>query len=80
MYILQNTVQILEKFVSTKVKRINTDKACPVNKLKRYMSLGSIDITSDHFLFKSTFKSKDGLRLIYKNKHLSYTGARGCLP
>nr|XP_022287905.1 uncharacterized protein LOC111100391 isoform X1 [Crassostrea virginica] len=53
--------------------------ACPVKMLKRYVSLGSIDITSDHFLFKSTFKSKDGLRLIYKNKKLSYTRARECI-
>lgn len=35
-----------------------------------------IDIFSDHFLFKSVFKCKEGLKLIYKNKKLSYTPAR----
>lgn len=53
--------------------------ACPVKMLQRYISLGNIDIFSDHFLFKSVFKSKDGLKLIYKNKKLSYTRARECM-
>lgn len=49
--------------------------ACPVSMLQRYLSLGTIDISSDHFLFKS----KDGLKLIYKDKQLSYTRARECI-
>ena len=53
--------------------------ACPVKMLQRYISLGNIDIFSDHFLFKSVFKSKEGLKLIYKNKKLSYTRARECM-
>lgn len=53
--------------------------ACPVLMLQRYISLGNIDIFSDHFLFKSVFKSKEGLKLIYKNKKLSYTRARECM-
>ncbi|XP_062582000.1 uncharacterized protein LOC134243775 [Saccostrea cucullata] len=53
--------------------------ACPVKMLNRYISLGSIDISSGHFLFKSVFKSKDGLKLIYKDKKLSYTRARECI-
>lgn len=53
--------------------------ACPVKMLQRYISRGIIDIFSDHFLFKSVFKSKDGLKLIYKNKKLSYTRARECM-
>ena len=42
--------------------------ACPVSMLHRYISLGNIDISADHYLFKSVFKSKDGLKLIYKDQ------------
>lgn len=53
--------------------------ACPVSMLQRYISLGKVDISSDHYLFKSAFKSKDGLKLIYKDQKISYTRARECI-
>jgi hypothetical protein len=52
--------------------------ACPVRMMERYFDLGSIDSSND-FLFKPLFKSKDGTKLISKNKKLSYTRTRECL-
>ena len=53
--------------------------ACPVRMTERYFDLGSIDSSSNDFLFKPLFKSKDGTKLINKNKKLSYTRTRECL-
>ena len=53
--------------------------ACPVKMTEKYFKLGSIDNSSCDFLFKPLFKSKDGAKLINKNKKLSYTRTRECL-
>lgn len=53
--------------------------ACPVNMLKRYMSLANLDQSSDSFLFKAVNKSKNGSKLIFKDKKLSYTRTKECV-
>ena len=56
-----------------------TTSACPVNMLKRYMSLANLEFESDSFLFKAVNKSKAGSKLIFKDKQLSYTRAKECV-
>lgn len=50
--------------------------ACPFAMLSRYIQLACIDLKSDNFLFRQITRSGSCCKLIYKNKPLSYTGAR----
>lgn len=49
---------------------------CPVNMLQRYMSIAKLEIGQQVFLFRPAFKSKECVKLVYKDKPLSYTRAR----
>ena len=53
--------------------------ACPYHMLRKYFELACIDCSSEMFLFRPIFKSKQKCSLIYKNKPLSYTRTRECL-
>ena len=44
--------------------------------LKKYLDIAHIDLSSEHFLFKAIYRSKDKCGLIYKNKKLSYSAAK----
>lgn len=57
------------------ISRGNT-LACPVVMYKRYISLASLDVNSDYFIFRPIFRSKGLAKLIYKNKKLSYTATK----
>ena len=50
--------------------------ACPIAILRRYIDVGKIDLSSDHFLFKPASNVKGKCASINKNKKLSYTRAR----
>lgn len=86
-----NDVSIKGDYVVLKIRRSKTDQyrdgntvliskgeteACPFSMLQRYISLASIDLSSDHFLFKPIYRSKSVCKLIFKNKPLSYTSTR----
>lgn len=53
-----------------------SSQACPLLMYKRYLGLSSLDVDSDHFVFRPIFRSGGTAKLIYKNKKLSYTAAR----
>jgi len=50
--------------------------ACPYDMFLRYVNVSNIDLSSDFFIFRPVFRSKNVCKLIYKNKKLSYTRAR----
>ncbi|XP_068241428.1 integrase/recombinase xerD homolog [Palaemon carinicauda] len=50
--------------------------ACPYSMFLRYTEGAKIDLSSDSFIFKPSFRSKGISKLIRKNKKLSYTAAR----
>ncbi|XP_060595759.1 uncharacterized protein LOC132749863 [Ruditapes philippinarum] len=56
-----------------------TSSACPIDMLKRYVSKANLSLSSDDFLFKPAFRSKNRPSLINKNKKLSYTRTRECI-
>ena len=89
--LLCNDVQFLEGYISLRIRKSKTDQyrdgntiliskgstlACPVAMLQRYIELSNISLDSEQFLFKPVFRSGNVCKLIYKNKKLSYTGAR----
>ena len=53
--------------------------ACPYFILRKYLDLAAIDLSSEHFSFKPTFRSGNKCSLIYENKPLGYTRARECI-
>ncbi|KAK3097059.1 hypothetical protein FSP39_005994 [Pinctada imbricata] len=86
-----NDVNLYDSYFSLKIRKSKTDQyrqgdevvisrgqsvACPYDMLVRYISLGSIDVKSEHFLFKPIFRTKTLCKLIYKDKPLSYTSTR----
>ena len=50
--------------------------ACPVNALRRYISIVNIDLSSSNYLFKPMYKTKNKSGLVKTNKRLSYTRAK----
>lgn len=50
--------------------------ACPHAMILKYIELAGIDLDSNNFLFRPIFRSGATCKLIYKNKSLSYTGAK----
>ena len=53
--------------------------ACPYLMLRKYFDMAHIDNSTDLYLFRPIFKSREKCSLIYKNKPLSYTRCRECL-
>jgi integrase len=53
--------------------------ACPYNLLQRYIRLADLSLESHEYLFRPMYRSKQGCKLIGKNKKLSYTRARECI-
>ncbi|KAK3102573.1 hypothetical protein FSP39_012299 [Pinctada imbricata] len=89
-----NDVTIFDDYVSLIIRKSKTDQyrngnevliscgttiACPVKMLRKYVNIAQIDLSSDHFLFKPVYRSKDKCGLIYKNKKLSYTAAKSSI-
>lgn len=89
--ILCSDVKIFSDYFSLLIRKSKTDQyrygnevvisrgktsACPLNMLQKYIALGGIDLTKEEFLFKQVCRSGSTCKLIYKNRPLSYTGAR----
>ena len=53
--------------------------ACPVDMLQRYISVANLSPSSEDFLFKPAYRSKNTPFLINKNKKLSYTRSKECI-
>ena len=45
----------------------------------RYVDLANVDLSSDMFLFRPLYRSKEKCSLIKKNKPISYTTAKECI-
>jgi integrase len=84
-------VRLFDKHISLNIRKSKTDQyrkghevliacgetiACPVRMLKKYLDIAHIDLSSDQFLFKAVYRSKDKCGLIYKNKKISYNAAK----
>ena len=84
-------VKLFDDHISLNIRKSKTDQyrqghevliacgdtiACPVAMFKKYLDIAHIDLSSEHFLFKAIYRSKDKCGLIYKNKKLSYSAAK----
>ena len=53
--------------------------ACPYNMFFRYVNLASLNLSSEMFIFRPLYRSKDKCSLVRVNKPISYTTARECV-
>ena len=86
-----NDVIVKDCYLIIKIRKSKTDQyrdgddvlilkgvssACPYTMFLRYVDLEDVDLSSDMFLFRPLYRSKEKCSLIKKNKLISYTTAR----
>jgi integrase len=86
-----NDVIVKDCYLIIKIRKSKTDRyrdgddvlilkgvssACPYTMFLRYVDLEDVDLSSDMFLFRSLYRSKEKCSLIKKNKLISYTTTR----
>jgi len=89
-----NDVIVKDCYLIIKIRKSKTDQyrdgdevliskvvssACPYTMFLRYVDLANVDLSSDMFLFRPLYRSKEKCSLIKKNKPISYTTARECI-
>lgn len=89
-----NDVTIKEGYLVLKIRKSKTDQyragdevlvskgqslACPYSMFLRYLGLANIEISTDMYLFRPLYRSKDKCGLIKVNRPISYTTARECM-
>ncbi|VDI72278.1 Hypothetical predicted protein [Mytilus galloprovincialis] len=85
-----NDVTIKEGYLVLKIRKSKTDQyragdevlvskgqslACPYSMFLRYLGLANIEISTDMYLFRPLYRSKDKCGLIKVNRPISYTTA-----
>ena len=53
--------------------------ACPYSMFLKYVAIANLDLTSDMYLFRPIYKSRNKCGLVKINKFISYTTARECI-
>lgn len=89
-----NDIVVKENYLIIKIRKSKTDQyragdevlvskglslACPYSMFLKYVCLANIDMSSDMFLFRPLYRSKQKCALIKVNKPISYTTARECV-
>ena len=89
-----NDVLVKDCYLIIKIRESKTDQyrygdealiskgvssACPYTMFLRYVDLANVDLSSDMFVFRPLYRSKERCSLITKNKPSSYTTARECI-
>ena len=87
-----NDIIVRDDYISIFIHKSKTDRyrqgngivitkgssnACPMLMLLKYISMAGISLSSSQFLLKPVFRFKGIAKLIYKDKMLSYTAAKG---